>query len=290
MIAGARNATHHRGVSNHTRSQQRGRSNNLVRLPLVSLVAGSVVLAAGWVRAQPAAATTASSGAPAVTETTATELSASTPAGSDAAAASEPGQPQVSLRSLGWSVPFGRLDAGGGKLSDISSGVFPFVIDIGLKLRRWLVGGLYLGYSPGVVGGSLAACGAIGSCSTASFRFGAQIQVHWLPGSRWNPWISYGAGFESLQLLIDTDTSSGQTQQAFKLTFRGAELAHLSLGLDRRFTDVIGLGPFVSVSVGSFSSASGLVVGGTTVAAATQADERALHGWVTAGLRTTLFP
>ncbi|RYZ01686.1 MAG: hypothetical protein EOO73_34670 [Myxococcales bacterium] len=192
---------------------------------------------------------------------------------------------QMALRT-GYSAPFGKVTEGL-KLSDFSSGQVPLIVDIGGKPIPHLFLGGYLGLGFGGAGGSTAdTCDQLNAgCFGLSLRFGIQAQVHFLPGEKFNPWLGYGIGLESLGLGIDQNDSRG----AVAAGVGGFEFAHLMAGADVRLTRVIGIGPFVDFSFGRYNRVT-LDDGDTTTSYDIESSNRATHGWATFGLRVVFFP
>lgn len=192
---------------------------------------------------------------------------------------------QMALRT-GYSVPFGKVTKDF-KLSDFSSGQVPLLVDIGGKPIPHLFLGGYFGFGFGSAGGTTAdSCDATNAgCFGLSLRFGAQVQVHFLPHGPVNPWLGYGIGLESVGLGVDQKGS----RSAVAAGVGGVEFAHLMGGADFRLSRVVGIGPFVDVSFGRYSSFS-VDDGDTTRSYDIVDSERATHGWATFGVRVVFFP
>lgn len=143
------------------------------------------------------------------------------------------------------------------------------------------VGG-YLGLGLGGGGSSANFCETDGvSCATASLHLGLQAQYHFTPASRMNWWAGYGIGLDSLALA-----ASGPGGEA-SVSIAGVEYAVLSGGFDYRVSETFGVGPVVSLSLGSYSSASQELNG---VSTDLDIDNTALHAWLNLGVRLVLFP
>jgi hypothetical protein len=192
---------------------------------------------------------------------------------------------QMALRT-GYSAPFGNVTKNF-KLSDFSSGQVPLLVDIGGKPIPHLFLGGYLGFGFGGAGGTTAAaCEANNAgCFGLSLRFGVQVQAHFLPHGQVNPWLGYGIGLESVALSVDQSGS----RNAVAAGVGGVEFAHLMGGVDWRLTRVVGIGPFVDVAFGRYSTVS-VNDGDTTRSSDILDSERASHGWATLGLRVVFFP
>jgi hypothetical protein len=185
---------------------------------------------------------------------------------------------QMDIRT-GYSLPLGKLANGTPDLSDSISGQVPFIVDIGGKIIPELFIGGYFGMGfGGAAGAGKTQCEASGSsCSTLGLSFGVEAQYHILPGGMANPWIGYGLGYESLTM---TQSAGGTSVSA---TLSGFQFARLMGGVDFRINRVFGVGPFVDLSMGKYSSISN---------DNTSADipETAMHEWLTLGARFVFFP
>jgi hypothetical protein len=190
---------------------------------------------------------------------------------------------QMALRT-GVALPFGDADKSV-SMSDISTAQVPLLIDLGGKLGRNVFLGAYVGFA---VGGAsrgfledMCDQGNV-SCATVSVRLGAQVQYHFMPAEQVNPWLGYGIGVESLGLGASRSGSPDRT-----VALGGFEFAHLMGGFDFRLGKVFGIGPFVDYSLGQYGSAT-IKVGDTS--REFDLGEKALHHWLTLGVRGTFFP
>ncbi len=211
-------------------------------------------------------------GEPAPEEDVATE--ADTDAGADAAVTTDGIDDSkffVGLR-LGYSIPLGK--AGGDEdeeldLSFVSSGQIPIWLDLGYRVTPNLVLGLYGSYAFGFVGD---ACVEGADCSANQIRFGVQGQYHLSPGESFNPWFGLGIGYEILNLHFEGQGSD------FDESFKGFEFANLQVGGDFKVSDSVGIGPFVSFSLGQYSSVG---FGDSSE----DLEKKTLHEWLTIGAR-----
>ncbi|HEY0469735.1 MAG TPA: hypothetical protein VGC79_36345 [Polyangiaceae bacterium] len=184
---------------------------------------------------------------------------------------------QMDIRT-GYSVPFGSA-FNGMKLSDTSSGQVPILVDIGAKVIPQLFVGGYTGFAIGGAGGDFeAGCNASNAdCLTLRFHLGVEAQYHILPAGRVNPWLGYGLGFESFG---QSRTVGGVSTTR---TLSGFEFARFMGGVDFRVHRVFGVGPFVDLSMASFSRVS-------NGSSSTSITDRATHEWLTIGARFVFFP
>lgn len=179
-------------------------------------------------------------------------------------------------------APFGSAD-----MSDTVSTHVPLIVDIGGKLSKNVFLGGYLGLAFGGVGGTSAdRCDRGGfDCSSAGFRFGAQVHYQFLPAEKMNPWVGYGIGFESLALVAENERTGQDT--AFGVG--GFEFAHIMAGLDFRLSHGFGIGPFLDFSMGTYS-AFRFETDVADLDDEGSIEETALHEWLMLGARFVILP
>jgi len=190
---------------------------------------------------------------------------------------------QLALRT-GYSLPMGKATGEDG--DDLSKGLgnqIPFLVDLGGKLTDNIFLGGYIGAAVGKEGSDLEKlCGTSGiSCTTAAFRIGALFEYNFLPNQKVNPWLGYGIGIESNAI-----NAEGNGRKA-SVTITGFEFAHLMGGVDFRLTELFGIGPFVDLSIGQFDRVTnddGSSKETTTI------DKKAMHQWLTLGVRAVFWP
>lgn len=194
---------------------------------------------------------------------------------------------QVGFRT-GVSFPAGNIsgDPNDGMSKDFALQV-PFLAEVGVKVHPMILLGAYGAFAIGGAGTTFAnnqGCtpGAARSCSSLNLRVGLQMQVHFLPAARINPWAGYGLGFESAQASANGGGAPGTGE-----SFSGFEFARLAVGADLRVNHYFGIGPFLEVDLGTFT--------GEHVQGANQTVDQALpntslHEWFTFGLRGVMFP
>jgi hypothetical protein len=192
---------------------------------------------------------------------------------------------QLALRT-GIAVPLGESNEGD-KMSDVFGVQFPIIADIGAKVIPEIFIGAYVGFGIGGASGNVSdSCSRNGlSCTTTTFRIGAQIQYHIAPAAKVNPWIGYGFGYERSGL------SGSKNGDSASVGISGLELAHLMAGVDFRLSNVFGIGPFVDFALGQYSSTSSdSSVNGRSTSTSRDIDKTALHQWFTLGVKFTFFP
>ena len=193
---------------------------------------------------------------------------------------------QFALRT-GYSIPMGKTGVAlpnvqtgstGSGMSEVTTGQVPVIIDIGGKIIPQLFLGGYFGLAfGGEAGAAKAVCDYNGgACVSVSAYFGIEAQYHILPAGPVNPWLGYGAGFESLAVSEGNDSNNN-------LSLGGFQFARLMGGVDFRVNRTFGVGPFVDLALGRYSSAS---EGSRSV----DINGGSGHQWLTLGARFVFFP
>jgi hypothetical protein len=171
------------------------------------------------------------------------------------------------------------------------SNKIPIWIDVGYKFTPNLMVGVYGQYAPAGV----KDCYSNAECSAYAWRFGAQVQYEFSPEGPIDPWVGLGIGYEIAGATItvkdvDVDTGEPFTQEA-KYELKGFEFANLQAGFDYKFSPAVGLGPFVSFSLGRYASGEQTVtlqqgtdpaVSGTKAGGVTN---KTMHEWLVLGVR-----
>lgn len=202
-----------------------------------------------------------------------------------APAAARPGAPDESgvilgLRA-GYGVPFGEVEQDSEAVREVVDAKVPLWLELGYRFNRRVQGMLFFELAPASV--SSERCAA-GGCDAYHFRFGVAVQLHLAPGARLDPWVGAGVGMEVLRAEIDDPDATPVRRE---LTWAGLELTVAEAGLDVRISRRFTLGPYLSVSLGEFTSRSERPEGGSS--ARDPIDEREEHGWVQAGLKATIL-
>ena len=174
--------------------------------------------------------------------------------------AAEPGKFVVGLR-LGYALPMGSVMKDS-SMSDGVSGMIPIWLDLGYMVTPNIMVGLYGQY--GFV--SLKNCE--GDCSASNLRLGVQGQYHLSPAEKLDPWFGLGIGYESMSMKRTGVEGSAS----------GLEFLNLQAGLDYKLSPAFGIGPFLSFSLGQYSSVSS---GDLSM----DIPEKAMHQWLTFGVR-----
>ncbi|MEO6418388.1 MAG: hypothetical protein ABIP39_03230, partial [Polyangiaceae bacterium] len=182
---------------------------------------------------------------------------------------------------------------------DGSSGAIPIIADLGWRIIPQLYIGAYGQFAP-VLTKNNVNCPDGFDCAAQSWRFGVQVDYHFIPRSRFDPYVGLGSGYEILHSSatgnVPVPTPGGAVSgfaSAHSID-RGWEFANLSVGFDYRATDFFGFGPFVSASVGEYNVRTGgtmVTVGGAQVSNTFLPPvDHALHELFFAGVRGTFNP
>lgn len=199
---------------------------------------------------------------------------------------------QGALR-LGFMFPGGRAT---GEDRDLLSSRYswqlPITLDLGVKPSPHVFVGTYMGFSKGAEGNDTRIEGYCDdddedfendiSCDSYTLRIGLQAQYHALPDQRWNPWIGYGFGY----ILANQSIEDRERSRSEDTTVTGLTYAQISGGID--FRSALGVGPYGEVSIGRFNSTHTVIDNEDTFQGAI--DERAIHYWLTIGVRLVVRP
>ncbi len=180
--------------------------------------------------------------------------------------------------SFGYSIPFGDVDSSL-KQGDLISSELPLNLEFGYKVTPEIYFGGYVGYGFGD-GGSMVDKLCISSsvtCSLSTLRIGVNLQYHFRPEAKVNPYIGFGMGYESA-----TFTASGPGGTA-EVIARGFEVLRFTAGTDFRTNSVVGFGPYVNLGVGTYTSLDNGYESAPI-------EDAKLHGWLNVGIRISLFP
>jgi outer membrane protein W len=198
---------------------------------------------------------------------------------------------QIGLRT-GYALPLGNIYSAGTAgpfrfladepMSNAFSGQIPIWLDAGYMVTPDILLGIYAQYGfvstktrDAASTGTGCAVGA--SCSAHDIRFGVQGQYHLGSGQAVDPWLGLGIGYETLGL---TETNAGVTTNG---SLSGFEFVNLQGGADFKLADAFALGPFVSFSLGQYSTLHTEIQGiGLDIDV-----PKALHEWLTFGVKGT---
>ncbi|HMJ11118.1 MAG TPA: hypothetical protein VK524_06900 [Polyangiaceae bacterium] len=173
----------------------------------------------------------------------------------------------IALR-VGWGIPQGEQQTGV-DAADRSLGMLPVWLDLGYRVTTHLLVGVYAHYAFAFVN----ACPAGADCNASDVRFGLQAQWHFGARQSIDHWVGIGTGFEIYEEEVE-----GVTRR-----FTGFEYVNLQLGEDFSLGHRLGLGPFVSVSLGEFRHLEQSM--GRRRLSDEEIPASALHLWAVLGLR-----
>jgi hypothetical protein len=169
---------------------------------------------------------------------------------------------------VGWGIPQGDQQSGV-EVGDQSLGMAPIWLDLGYRVTKHALVGVYAHYAFAF----LTDCPADGNCSASDVRFGLQAQWHFGGRQAVDHWIGLGTGFE----IYDEEV------QGITRRYTGFELANLQFGEDFSLGHRLGLGPFVSFSLGQFTHVEQSA--GSQRVSDREISRKALHLWAVFGIR-----
>jgi hypothetical protein len=156
----------------------------------------------------------------------------------------------------------------GVSLSDLISRQIPLAVGLGYRTGSIFSIGAALQYAPLMTKN----CKAGSSCSASNFRFGLEGRLHSAAEEPFDPWFSFGVGYEVLSLSESGTASVDTTFDGFDFDFQ--------LGGDIRMGKVFSVGPFIGLRVGNYRSVSD-----TDASAYISDANQTTHAWLTFGLR-----
>jgi hypothetical protein len=184
--------------------------------------------------------------------------------------------------SVGYAVPLGNIANTVGIGSGFG-GQVPFSAQIGANVIPSLFLGGYATLAPGGAGGTIAdSCNTNNiSCNSVSSHAGFVTEYRFLPGHSVQPWLGYGFGYEWNTLHMSDLSGHSASVQA-----TGWEFAHIRGGVDLLAHSAVAFGLYMDVGIGQYDHVDqqGLSSPGGDIA------EKALHEWVSFGVRGRLMP
>jgi hypothetical protein len=136
----------------------------------------------------------------------------------------------------GPAVPFGRLQAGLAQSRRIGTGL-AFSLSATYGVSRMVALGLW-GDAERWSGGT-----SCDDCSGTGYAAGALAAYHLVQGVRFDPWLAVGLGWRALS--VESDSTH--------LNYAGPEVLRLLVGGDWYATSLLGLGPTVELSGGTYT-------------------------------------
>ena len=188
---------------------------------------------------------------------------------------------EVALRA-GYALPFGNLAGGQGStgVNNLFNGAIPLWVDLGYRMMSPnLFIGAFFQYAFAIINsgnGSFGqSCSANGvNCTGSIIVVGAEAHYHFLPEGTFDPWVGAGLGWE----FVNLNASQGSVSEG--LGFSGVQFLNLQVGGDYRVLPQLGIGPFAAGSLGVYSDC-----GFTGTVSSCSIQDKAVHGWVTLGVR-----
>jgi outer membrane protein W len=116
------------------------------------------------------------------------------------------------------------------------------------------------------------------SCSADDLGIGIQGQYHIMPAASADPWLGLGFGYEVLGV---SESAGGQSAD---VSFKGLEFLTLQGGADFKVADPVAVGPFVSFSLGKYSTQTN---SGALGDQSGDIPNTAVHEWLTLGVKGT---
>jgi hypothetical protein len=192
---------------------------------------------------------------------------------------------------------FGSGDVYSGlSVSQGSNGALPLIVDAGIRILPELYVGLYGQWAHVFARENAISCPAGYSCTVNDWRFGVEVDYHFKPRLRWDPYVGLGGGYEILHTSVSgptvVPTPNGPvpgTADA-SITDRGWEFVTLTLGFDARLYHWFGVGPFFSASLNEYGVHDGtqtVTVAGTVTNVPVANVNHDLHELYIMGVRGT---
>lgn len=179
---------------------------------------------------------------------------------------------------IGYGIPLGKAaDNTNGDLSKSISGMVPLMLDAGYKFNPNIYVGAYFMYGIGFVPSDATGCGQNGvSCSVHDLRFGVNAHYHLMPDQTIDPWFGLGVGYE----ILSASASGGN--QSISSSVKGFEFVSLQGGADYKVMPNLGVGPFLSFSLGKYTTQS---IDGGSATQSGDIQNTAFHEWLLLGVR-----
>jgi hypothetical protein len=159
-------------------------------------------------------------------------------------------------------------------------------LDLGYRTSRnwWL--GISAQAGLGIYGN---ACPDKVKCSWSEVRIGASALYGFSPENSVNPWLGFGVGYEWLRLwglgkLAPETSVSGQRE------LLGGPQVNILGGVAFRLTDSLSIGPYASAAAGMYLTSHFLCRGAAQCESNSSVEEKAVHVWLSAGVRGSYGP
>jgi hypothetical protein len=165
------------------------------------------------------------------------------------------------------------------KLSDGIKSQVPIQIDASYKFDKDWAAGLYVSYGFGQVGQAATCTPDVCSKSANDLRLGAQgFYTFSKVGGPFLPWVGLGLGWERAYAALSADGAT------LSDTLSGFE-AILQVGGDYKLAEQFSIGPYVTYSLGQYTSMSVNISGAPTGNGTTNLSiDRTFHSWFSFGV------
>jgi hypothetical protein len=197
---------------------------------------------------------------------------------------------------VGYGIGAGVVYRGLG-VDESSNGTFPILVDLGVRALPELYIGVYGQFAPVFVKTNPVTCPDGFTCSAQDWRAGVELDLHFAPRTRGDPYVGFGGGYEVLHTQLGGNApvpfatgavSRGRVDS--NLVDRGWEFVSLTLGFDYRVNDFFGLGPFATGTLAAFGTHTGTTdvdVNGGVVGHSVSDVAHGMHEQLIVGLRGT---
>jgi hypothetical protein len=185
-------------------------------------------------------------------------------------------------------------------VQDGASGAMPLIGDIGWRILPQLYVGLYGQYAPVFTKTNAVDCFSGFTCAAQDYRFGLQVDYHWIPRSRFDPYVGIGTGYEILHThlsgpaVVPTPGGLAPGNVDVSVIDRGWEFVSFLVGFDGRIDPAVGVGLFASFSLAEYNVHTGtanVTLDGTTVGSNPLPDvNHGMHEIYMGGVRGTFNP
>ena len=139
----------------------------------------------------------------------------------------------------------------GGSATDAWSRMVPVIVEAAYRFHPHFSVGASALYGVRAT----KACADNADCSSAEARFDLQLQAHLSPGHTFDPWIGVGSGL-SLGFISTTTHVPTRPDSTVHFSTSGPEYVRLELGTDIAVALHAHVGPFISLSMVKFTSAT----------------------------------
>ncbi|MCP3102853.1 hypothetical protein LZ198_28645 [Myxococcus sp. K15C18031901] len=150
------------------------------------------------------------------------------------------------------------------KITDAADVSIPLLVELGYRINPRFYVGVWGTWEKVFTKTNDISCPENFDCNNSQWRFGPEGRFHFLPTSRFDPWVGLAVGLEILKSHVKGDTQvalpNGATAPArfdSSVTDRGPTFARLSIGGDYRLARFFAVGPMLTASIGSYTVRTG---------------------------------